>query len=117
MTVELKEFLKDDAAHTSITDESLDLPNDFIFKSFTPIRKRRMISYWGIDNNGSFIILRKSISQKKNKYPEVNEAFVCMPINSKSDKCIAYYFSDYNHYLSDDKTVVNNILLNTLAHD
>ena len=60
MTVSQKDFLKDEEGHTLITDDTVDLPSDFLARALLPRRSRRSISYWGIDDSGAFYILRSS---------------------------------------------------------
>lgn len=60
MTSDQRELSRNEAAHTIITEDSIDLTVDFIARNFVPLRKRRMLTYWGVDDKGIFYILRHS---------------------------------------------------------
>ena len=60
MTVDSKEFMKDQEGHTVISDDTIDLPIEFFIRALVPRRERRMLTYWGIDEIGSYYILRSS---------------------------------------------------------
>ncbi len=60
MTADQRELSRNEEAHTVITEDLIDLPVDFIARSFVPMRKRRMLTYWGTDEKGIFYILRHS---------------------------------------------------------
>ena len=102
-----------------ICDETFDLPSDFLVKPFIPLRTRKLATYWGIDEAGAFYVIRNSLpAGSKDAKQVISEAFVCVPMGGKSDKCAVYFFSDFNYYHSDDKKKsAHPLLLNPIVHD
>jgi hypothetical protein len=101
-TVQSREFLKNDEGHIVITDDILDLPCSYLLRSFIPRRKRRTLTYWGIDDQGCFYVLKSTFNTSGGETPESTmEAFVCVPCTDKSDRCLIYFFSDFNYYSPD----------------
>lgn len=130
MTLDSKVYLRNDEGHTFISDETIDLPHDFIMRALLPRRTRRMITYWGIDDKGAYYIIRSSFAHHQKSHggakkqsssleEPITEAFVCLPLYGKSEKCMVYFFSDFNYFNCDGPKPqsVNPLLLNTLIHD
>lgn len=58
MTPESKELSRHDSDHTIVTCDVIDLPSDSFVKQLVPVRKRRIQTYWGIDDQGIFYVQR-----------------------------------------------------------
>ena len=58
MTPESKEVSRHDSDHTFVTCDVIDLPSDSFIKQLVPVRKRRIQTYWGIDDQGIFYVQR-----------------------------------------------------------
>ena len=99
MLAESNDFLHNKEGHTVITEEMIDLPHHMFIRSFLPRVQRKMISYWGVDDLGCFFVLRSLFSDSNTKVEEpINEATVFVPYTSKGkEKCILYFFSDFNY--------------------
>lgn len=103
MTIESREFLRDEEGHTVISDDTIDLPSSFYIKSFVPRRQRRIITYWGVDDQGTFYVFRNIFMPAKsgsikNEIDSAFEAFVCVPLSGKTDRCMIYLFSEFNYF-------------------
>ena len=117
MVDESREISRDEHAHTFVTSETLDLPADFLtVRSFVPKRYRRMQTYWGVDEDGIYYIVRQTDPAAKLRSQTIKEALVCVPI-SGGTKTMVYFFSDFNYLQSDDRREVSPVLMNTIVHD
>jgi hypothetical protein len=60
MTTEVKEFIRNDEAHTVINDETFDIPRgEFeLMRYFVQRQEKRIVTYWAIDSSGIFYVLR-----------------------------------------------------------
>lgn len=97
MVDESREISRDDQSHTFVTSETLDLPGDFVtVRSFMPKRYRRMQTYWGLDKDGTYYIVRQTDPSTKLRSQTIKEALVCVPISGGS-KTMVYFFSDFNY--------------------
>lgn len=61
MTVASREINRDEDKKILTTEETFDLPANYISRSFISLRTAKMLTYWGTDENGYFYILRKSL--------------------------------------------------------
>lgn len=117
MVDESREISRDENSHTFVTSETIDLPGDFVtVRSFVPKRFRRMQTYWGVDEEGAFYIIRQTDPSAKLRSQTIKEALVCIPI-AEGAKTMVYFFSDFNYFQSDDRRSVSPILMNTIVHD
>ena len=119
MTIESREFLRDEEGHTVISDDTIDLPSSFFIKPFVPRRQRRIITYWGVDDQGTFYVFRNIFMPTKTgsikNEDSVFEAFVCVPLSGKTDRCMIYLFSEFNYH--QDKSKSESLLIPTFVHD
>lgn len=99
MCVNSKQVSKDDEKHTLITDETLDLPSDFFGKQFLERRTVRVQTYWCTDDTGTFYVLRRSLptTLSSKAINNMREAFVFLPIDNKTDKCLLLFFSEFEY--------------------
>jgi hypothetical protein len=67
MTVKANEFMRNEEAHSVITDETFDLPQgDYESSRFLISRfNQRIITYWASDSQGNFYVLRTSLEKDK----------------------------------------------------
>lgn len=77
----------------------------------------KMQTYWCSDETGAFYILRKSLPQygasnASRIINNVKEAFVFLPIDNKTDKCLVLFFSEFNY-----ATQGHPIVFNSYTHD
>lgn len=61
-----------------------------------------MQTYWCSDDTGAFYVLRKSLPSYGSTangriINNVQEAFVFLPIDNKTDKCLVLFFSEFNY--------------------
>ncbi|CDW82058.1 oxysterol binding family protein [Stylonychia lemnae] len=114
MTITVKELNRDEDKHVLNTEETLDLPSDYVVRQFLERRSVKMLTYWCQDESGNFYVLRKSHSQSSKSGKVLNnvmEAYICVPIeNNKSEKCIVYFFSDFNYGEQGPSIVMNSLL-------
>ena len=62
MCMNQTQIFANEEGHTTINDETYDIPKDFLIRAFVPLRHRKMMSYWGVDEKGAFYIIRSSIN-------------------------------------------------------
>jgi hypothetical protein len=70
-----------------------------------------MSTYWCKDEMGGFYVLRKSLPSSipdSTSLNNISEAFVCLPLSSKSDKVLLYFFSDFNYGSEGNPLFLNN---------
>jgi hypothetical protein len=67
MTFRSNEFMKNEEAHTMINEETFDLPlEEYTYLRFLiPRFSSKIISHWATDSQGSFYVLRTSLSNEK----------------------------------------------------
>ena len=89
------------------------MPSEWIVRQFLERRQAKVTTYWGYDENGCFYILRKSLynpSKGSNYINNLNECFAFVPIDNKSEKCLGFFFSEFN-YGEGNKYILNSYII------
>lgn len=74
-----RELVKDDANHQLVTEETFDLPNEYLVKSFLNPKRVNLSTYWCVDENNIFYVLTTTIGKKCPL--AIREAFMCVPLS------------------------------------
>jgi len=107
MTISTREITRDEEKHIITTEEILDLPPDWLSRQFIQRRQMKSITYWCQDDQGYFYVIRKALPMHDKRYlSDVQEAFVCVPL--ESGKSLVYFFSEFNYGRQGPSIIVNS---------
>ncbi len=73
-----------------------------------------MQTYWGMDSDGIFYVIRQTEAKKKTQ--GIKESLMVVPLPGQQ-KCMVFFFSDFNYFQSDDRQVVNPMIMNAFLYD